>query len=282
VAPGRLIGAVTVAAWLVAGTCGAGERSCVDRYVLLRSASPLAHAGDGLVLDTASAVVDPACGAASVRVRRERGRWTIRARWPRCGTTTALRLRLRASRDCTLLRGTLAARGRPPRGILAAVSTCGDGVVDAGRGERCDDGNRVAGDGCDPGCSACTDPATLDGTWAAIRANVFDRHCPGCHGANASGGLDLRGPQAYARLVGVPAAGTALALLAPGERQASLLWLKLAKATLGGLDDLPGAGMPIGPELSADVVEAIGRWIDMGAPATGLVPGTEALLSPCD
>jgi cysteine-rich repeat protein len=27
-------------------------------------------------------------------------------------------------------------------------SECGDGVVDAERGEACDDGNRLAGDGC--------------------------------------------------------------------------------------------------------------------------------------
>lgn len=35
---------------------------------------------------------------------------------------------------------------------LAALSFCGDGVVDPGRGETCDDGNAVPGDGCDVTC----------------------------------------------------------------------------------------------------------------------------------
>jgi hypothetical protein len=35
--------------------------------------------------------------------------------------------------------------------------------------------------------------------------------------------------------------------------------------------------MPIGLSLRPSVVEALGRWIDAGAPATGLVPGAEAL-----
>jgi hypothetical protein len=41
--------------------------------------------------------------------------------------------------------------------------------------------------------------------------------------------------------------------------------------------------MPIGVPLPPDELEAIGRWIDAGAPPDGLVAGAEALLAPaCD
>lgn len=52
-----------------------------------------------------------------------------------------------------------------------AESSCGDGVPDFGNGEDCDDGNSVAGDGCEGECSFtcatdadCTDGDNCDGT----------------------------------------------------------------------------------------------------------------------
>ena len=39
-----------------------------------------------------------------------------------------------------------------------SLSECGDGYVDAGRGETCDDGNLVAGDGCEPDCTVTGAP----------------------------------------------------------------------------------------------------------------------------
>jgi cysteine-rich repeat protein len=41
------------------------------------------------------------------------------------------------------------------------TATCGDGVVDAFRGESCDDGNAVSGDGCEPDCTV---PCNMAGT----------------------------------------------------------------------------------------------------------------------
>jgi len=263
---------------IVATEATAASFACNGRFVVTRASGSLVQGpGDVVVLDGTSAVVDPACGAATARVQLHR---RLKARWNACRGRRVLRLALRASADCSLLHGSVAAPGVRTSRFVAVASRCGDGIVDAGTGERCDDGNASSGDGCDPTCGKCVDPATLATTWDAIQANVFDR-CVACHGSSAAAGLDLRPTGSYERIVGVPAAG-GLFEVAPGMREQSLVWRKLAKATFGGRDDVGGAGMPFGAPLPADVVEAFGRWIDAGAPRDGLVAGAEALFVPCD
>jgi len=260
----------------------ASGSACVGRYVLARASGRLVdRSRDTIVLDATSAVIDPACGAATVAVRPLRRGARIRARWLGCRGARVLTLRVRASTDCTLLEGSVTGHGRRSH-VVAVTSTCGDGVVDPGRGERCDDGNLVDGDGCDASCGACSGPTTFTATWDAIQTNVFDRACTTCHGANASGGLDFRAPGTYARIVGVPAPDDpALLYIHAGDHAASFLWLKLEKGTAGGHDEVSGPGMPVGPPLPADVVDALGQWIDAGAPETGIVAGTEALTKAC-
>ena len=274
--------AVAIALGLgLATTCAAAEQ-CGGRYVVTRATGALVHGpGDALVLDPTTAVLDPACGAGVVRARRVEGRWRIDAHWGACRGASRFRLRARASADCTVLRGRAHAGRRTSR-FVAITSTCGDAVVDPGFGETCDDGNLADGDGCDSTCGRCAAPVSFTSSFDAIQANVFDRSCTTCHGAASTAGLDLRAPGTRSRIVGVeaPASG-GLLLVAPGDRSASFIWLKIAKATLGDGDDLAGAGMPIGLALRQSVVEAFGRWIDAGAPADGLVPGAEALLDPC-
>jgi cysteine-rich repeat protein len=266
----------------LATTCGAAGPSCTGRYVLTRATGKLvAGPGDALVLDPTTAVLDPACGAGVVGARLSHGRWRIATQWSDCRGARHLQLKLRASADCTLLRGRVRA-GRHASRFVAITSTCGDAVVDPGRGETCDDGNLADGDGCDSTCGACAQAPDLTSSWDAIQTNVFDRACTTCHGAALTASLDLRAPGSFARIVDVEAPDTGgLLLIAPGDRNASFIWLKIAKATFGDGDDLPGAGMPIGLSLRPSVVEALGRWIDAGAPETGLVPGADALLDPC-
>jgi hypothetical protein len=69
----------------------------------------------------------------------------------------------------------------------------------------------------------------------------------------------------------------------PGDRTTSFVWLKLAEGALGGeyVAAVPGAGMPIGGKTTPAELEAVGRWIDAGAPRDGIVPGTEALFAGC-
>lgn len=253
------------------------DAGCVGRFVLARSTGTvLAMPDDVIVLDAAGVVIDPACGSATARTHGVR----LSARWNGCRGHRVLKLKLRESSDCTVLRGTVSAPRAHASRFVALASRCGDGIRDAGRGERCDDGNLIAGDGCDATCGSCVDPATLHSTWAAIQANVFDHSCTACHGEQPTAGLDLRAPQSYADVVGVPAALGRFEI-DPGDHTQSLLWLKMAKSALGGLDDLPGGAMPFGSALPADVVVAFGVWIDAGAPADGFVPGAEALLVPC-
>lgn len=251
--------------------------TCEGRYVLTRATGTLVRGpGDVIVLDATSAVLDPTCAAAPITTHGRR----LAARWHGCRGRRTFRLKLRASADCTLLRGTVSASGAHASRFVAVASRCGDGVVDPGAGERCDDGNQDPGDGCDASCGRCVDPSTFDGTFAAIQANVFDARCVACHGESATAGLDLRAPGSYARIVGAPAALGRFEI-APGDRTKSLIWLKLAKATFGSSDETLGGGMPFGYALPPDVVDAVGTWIDAGAPAPGFVPGAEALSIPC-
>jgi cysteine-rich repeat protein len=282
VAPAHLLtrcrSAVVAAVVLAVAAAGVARAACEGRYVVTSATGSLVHGpGDVIVLDKAKVVVDPACGEATLR---SRGRSRLAARWHGCRDRRVLRLKLRASADCTLLHGTVTAPGARASRLVAVASRCGDGVVDAGTGERCDDGNQNPGDGCDASCGRCVDPSTFDGTWAAIQANVFDARCVVCHGDTATAGLDLRASGAYARTVGVPAALGRFEI-APGDRTQSLVWLKLAKATFGSNDEDLGGGMPFGYALPPEVVDAFGAWIDAGAPASGFVVGAEALLVPC-
>lgn len=54
---------------------------------------------------------------------------------------------------------TIVPRERVRTNVMLALGslTCSNGVVDSGEG--CDDGNRIAGDGCSPGCTVETTPA---------------------------------------------------------------------------------------------------------------------------
>jgi cysteine-rich repeat protein len=263
---------------LAAAPAVAGAATCAGRYAVTQATGALvAGPGDVIVLDATNAVLDPACGEAPLRAR---GRRRLAARWIGCRERRVLRMKLRASDDCTLVRGTVTAPGARASRLVAVRSRCGDGVVDAGAGERCDDGNFDPGDGCDGSCGRCVDPSTLHGTYEAIQANVFDAACIVCHGAAATAGLDVRAPGSYERIVGVPTA-RGIPQIAPGARTQSLIWLKLAKGAFGGGDETLGGGMPFGYPLPAEIVEAFGRWIDAGAPASGVVPGTEALFVSC-
>lgn len=277
-APGSLA-LLAIVLVLPAASGLAAPPPCEGRWVVARVAGgPTLTADDTIVLDPAGAVVDPACEAAALRVRGRR----ITARWRDCRARRRLTLRLRASADCTVLRGTLAGTSVRPSRFVATTSRCGDGVTDPGRGERCDDGNLSDTDGCDATCGGCIDPATLTSTWAAVQANVFDRACTACHGDQPTAGLDLRAPGSYAAIVDVPAAASGLFKVKRGDHTQSLIWLKMAKSSIGGLDDLPGGGMPFGFPLPRAIVEAFGAWIDAGAPQDGYVAGAEALLVPCD
>ncbi len=128
----------------------------------------------------------------------------------------------------------------------------------------------------EPGDPACTD--SFDSTFEAIQTVVFERHgCTNdaCHGSGTAGGLDLRPDVAWRNLVDAPSTGSDYARVRPGSANFSYLYQKLlaaAQDTLPGGLTISGSPMPSGlPALSADELEAIRKWIEVGASETGVV-----------
>ncbi len=136
---------------------------------------------------------------------------------------------------------------------------------------------------------SCPCDGTVRSTWEAVQTAVFARYgCTqdACHGSAVSGGLDLRPDVAYRNLVDAPATEVypgAPKRVEPGDKSRSLLWLKLAKATIGtGFENVPGAGMPNGrAALTPEELQGVELWIHNGAPQTGVVAGTSGLLDTC-
>jgi cysteine-rich repeat protein len=169
-------------------------------------------------------------------------------------------------------------------------SVCGNGQLELG--EECDDGNNDDGDTCNNSCAGCDAlEVEYDATFEAIQALIFDSpvyDCSNdsCHGSTLSGDLDLREGASFSQLVSVPTpnwAGNPLRVF-PGDQDPSLLYSKLAHATLGA-PTIPSTGtaMPSGgnPALAPEHLEAIRLWIRGGAPETGVVAGTSELLGAC-
>jgi hypothetical protein len=136
-----------------------------------------------------------------------------------------------------------------------------------------------------PASCPCEAPSTS--TFAAIQTAIFERHgCTQdvCHGATpGEGNLDLRPEAAHAHLFDVPSSILpSQKRVEPGSPAESLLWRKLAASTLG-LEGVPGTAMPNGTfaPLTANELHAIELWIYNGASATGVVKGTDTLLSSC-
>jgi hypothetical protein len=68
----------------------------------------------------------------------------------------------------------------------------------------------------------------------------------------------------------------------PGQKDASLVWVNLAAATLPDDWEAPRRAMPLGGQpLSENELEALRLWIESGAPRGGVVSGTEELLDDC-
>lgn len=130
---------------------------------------------------------------------------------------------------------------------------------------------------------------SFDSTFALIQTAIFERHgCTNdlCHGAAASGLLDLRPDLAYINLVDTVAQTPPVPgwnRILPGQPSASLLWINLAAKTFPSQYAAPLRPMPLDPQpaLTVDELEAVRLWIKAGAPRTGVVAGTGDLLDAC-
>jgi len=165
--------------------------------------------------------------------------------------------------------------------IACPTPVCGNGVKETG--EQCDDGNQTNDDLCHNDCTK-NDCAVFPTTYDLIQAAIFEQHgCTNdlCHGSIKQGGLDLRAGFSYEALTAPSTIAPDLKRIEPGDETRSLLWLKLAAATLGRTG-VPGSPMPLGlPALSANELEALRVWIHAAAPSTGVVAGVAELLNAC-
>ncbi len=135
---------------------------------------------------------------------------------------------------------------------------------------------------------------TFASTWEAIQTVIFERNgCAdqACHGDAKQGGLDLRADAAYDALVNAHSDLGQMLRVRPGSQRDSFLWRKIAVARddfkskaefEAELKTVPGTPMPSGrTPLRAEEVEAIGQWIQKGAPKVGVVPESDKLLNSC-
>ncbi|HZR80208.1 MAG TPA: hypothetical protein VFD92_03845 [Candidatus Binatia bacterium] len=165
--------------------------------------------------------------------------------------------------------------------LSAAVASCG-----GGGGATASGGGGGGGGGSG---SECTSAESFDSTWQGIQKVVLEKHgCTEqvCHGSSAQGGLDLSPDVAYRNLFQVKSSSSPLDRIYPGDKDRSLLWLKLAKGTDPALLPtdvaVPGAPMPNGlAPISPEELELVRQWIYAGAPETGTVAGTDKLLGAC-
>ena len=177
----------------------------------------------------------------------------------------------------------LASAATSPGRCPAAV--CGNGEIELG--EDCDDGNLADDDGCTTACAAgaCVGHAFAS-TFDAIQTLVFEQQgCTNtlCHGAApGQAGLVLSRDVAYGELLEVPSQGSAFPRIEPAQPRKSSLYLKLLKAVDPTAIFIPGDPMPSArPPIPESLLEAMRIWIEHGAPETGTVPGTQALLGGC-
>jgi cysteine-rich repeat protein len=167
--------------------------------------------------------------------------------------------------------------------VTCPPPSCGNGAKEGS--EECDDGNSIDDDACHDNCtkSSCNFFPT---SYQLIQAAIFEsKGCTNdaCHGSGRTGGLDLRRAVSYQNLVDIPSLASPLHRVEPGDKDRSLLWRKLAAATLGNIPDLEGGPMPSGglPALSQNELEAMRLWIYSGAPQTGVINGLANLLDAC-
>jgi hypothetical protein len=109
--------------------------------------------------------IDGWCAPILAKLSRSRAGTTVRGTWDTCGTTERVRLRLRLDAPaCTAgTKGKVRARGRRGVTFTAAPTRCGDGHVDTGAGESCEQDADCSGQACGGCVCGGTTTTTLPG-----------------------------------------------------------------------------------------------------------------------
>jgi plastocyanin len=163
--------ALALAAILVVGTAakrgGTRPEACPDGRFLAAQGLPALGAAAAtpqlVVLAGTEVSIPDLCAPARVKRAAKRQGTVLQAVWPHCGDLPGkVRLRATIAPGCAAMTGTLRdARAKLQTTFTAALSTCGDRVVDPGRGEACDGTGCAPDTHCTDDCTACApDPTT--------------------------------------------------------------------------------------------------------------------------
>ena len=110
-------------------------------------------------------------------------------------------------------------------------------------------------------CASCGE--TIEPKLSVIQEKVFTPSCAfsSCHDAiSPENGLDLTSGQAFTALLEGTSPDTQVARVVPGDAENSLLYQSVVGKAPGDI-----RAMPLGGSLSAEEIEAIKEWINLGA-----------------
>jgi hypothetical protein len=112
---------------------------------------------DAFTVDATTLTIEP-CGPTRAKLKGTAGGTVVQATWKKCGTLKKVVTKATIAPGCATMHGTIKAKKVPAASFTASLSTgCGDGIVDPGLGEVCEDDT-----GCAAGeeCKACACVAT--------------------------------------------------------------------------------------------------------------------------
>lgn len=170
---------------------------------------------------------------------------------------------------------------------FSAPGTCADTICGNARvegNEECDPGTAAATSTCSSDCTLIqTEPSTLE----TVQEKIFNPGCisAGCHDNGTSQGqLSLAAGESWGNLVDVasfnPQAVVPVRVDPSQTRDDSYLYRKIAARTVGGTYANPGgSAMPFDAPVGEDCLNALGEWIEAGAPASGNIASADLLLS---
>jgi plastocyanin len=136
-----------------------------------------------LVVGSTTLALDDVCPPARTKLRTTKRGTTAKATWTSCaGVQGRVRVQITMTSGCLGATGTVVARrARLHRTFAAAPSGCGDGFVDAGRGEQCEqDGACAAGERCtDCACAPLPTTSTSSSTTTTTTSTTTTTTVPG-------------------------------------------------------------------------------------------------------
>jgi hypothetical protein len=120
--------------------------------------------GELVVLENKTVTIGTVCAANKAQVKRTKPGTRVKVKFKKnaCqGITGRVRLNALVTAECKQMEGTLKAKGTSTS-FTAADSVCGDGVVDAGRDETCEQASDcAAGQVCNASCACEAAPVTI-------------------------------------------------------------------------------------------------------------------------